>query len=216
MIARPVFPGHDHFWFETLRVLGHTAYAGADIGEVLTVAGDVEAGNADSWHASWSSMADRIDSIAQESRRTGHTVSARDGFLRASSYHRIADFFLHAQTGDPRIRQCHERSIECFTAYAALAEHAIVPIRIPYEDTFLHGWFSQAHQGEGPRPLLLLHNGFDGAAEEMQFFGGLAGAERGFHTLVFDGPGQPAALNEHGLHFRPDWERVVTPVLDQS
>jgi len=39
MIARPVFPGHDHFWFETLRVLGHTAYAGADIGEVLTVAG---------------------------------------------------------------------------------------------------------------------------------------------------------------------------------
>ena len=33
-----LFPEDPSFWFETLRTLGHTAYGGADIGEVLTTA----------------------------------------------------------------------------------------------------------------------------------------------------------------------------------
>lgn len=40
------------------------------------------------------------------------------------------------------------------------------------------------------------------------------GVERGYHVLTFDGPGQPAALHLDGLVFRPDWENVVSPVLD--
>ncbi len=32
--------------------------------------------------------------------------------------------------------------------------------------------------------------------------------------MTFDGPGQQAALCERGLCFRPDWETVLTPVLD--
>ncbi len=32
--------------------------------------------------------------------------------------------------------------------------------------------------------------------------------------MTFDGPGQQAALYEQGIPFRPDWEAVLTPVLD--
>ncbi len=32
--------------------------------------------------------------------------------------------------------------------------------------------------------------------------------------LAFDGPGQGAALREQRLTFRPDWEAVMTPVID--
>jgi hypothetical protein len=32
--------------------------------------------------------------------------------------------------------------------------------------------------------------------------------------MTFDGPGQNAALVRQGLAFRPDWERVITPVVD--
>jgi len=32
--------------------------------------------------------------------------------------------------------------------------------------------------------------------------------------MTFDGPGQQAALYEQNIHFRPDWEAVLTPVLD--
>jgi alpha-beta hydrolase superfamily lysophospholipase len=59
-----------------------------------------------------------------------------------------------------------------------------------------------------------MHSGFDGTCEEMHAFGAAAAQERGYHVVTFDGPGQPAALHFDGLHFRPDWEHVVTPVLD--
>jgi hypothetical protein len=46
--------------------------------------------------------------------------------------------------------------------------------------------------------------------------GAAAGIERGYNCLAFDGPGQGQALFEQGLHFRPDWEAVVTPVVDYA
>jgi dienelactone hydrolase len=33
-------------------------------------------------------------------------------------------------------------------------------------------------------------------------------------VLVFDGPGQFTSVHRQGLHFRGDWEHVVTPVID--
>jgi hypothetical protein len=33
-------------------------------------------------------------------------------------------------------------------------------------------------------------------------------------VLAFDGPGQFGALHREGLHFRSDWEKAVTPVVD--
>ena len=59
-----------------------------------------------------------------------------------------------------------------------------------------------------------MHSGFDGPCEELHWFGAAAGQERGYHVVTFDGPGQPAARRLDGLVFRPDWEHVVTPVLD--
>src|SRR5215469_14319345 len=39
MAMRPLlFPDDTQFWYETPRALGHTAYGGADIGEVVTTA----------------------------------------------------------------------------------------------------------------------------------------------------------------------------------
>ncbi len=212
--GRLLFPDHDHYWFETLRVLGHTGYGGADVGEVLTAAADITAGDPNSWHHAWSAMAERVAATARNSQAAGHPVSARDSWLRASTYHRISDFYLHADPDDPRVEHAHRQTTACFASHAALVEHPMTPVRIPFEGVELTGWFSQAHRGRGPRPLLVLHNGFDGPAEEMHYLGGLAGAQRAFHTLTFDGPGQPSALRDHRLTFRPDWETVVSPILD--
>ena len=47
---RPLlFPDGLQFWYETLRALGHTAYGGADIGEVVTTAQRITANDYDSW-----------------------------------------------------------------------------------------------------------------------------------------------------------------------
>src|SRR3712207_8231169 len=37
---------------------------------------------------------------------------------------------------------------------------------------------------------------------------------RGWNAMTYDGPGQNAALVRQGLPFRPDWEHVLTPVVD--
>lgn len=209
-----VFPDDRQFWFETLRILGHTAYGGSDVGEVLTIAEQIISGDYESWHDAWRTAADRISAQAQASLDAGHRISARDAFLRASTYYSTAEFFLHGDPGDPRINAAYERGAACFAAAAALYSPAIEPVRIPYEGTVLEGWLYRARDDAEPLPTLVIHNGFDGSAEELHYLGGLAGLERDYNVLTFDGPGQPSAIHRRGLLLRPDWEMVVGPVLD--
>ncbi|WP_410588281.1 alpha/beta hydrolase family protein [Amycolatopsis sp. lyj-23] len=161
-------------------------------------------GDYDSWHDAYRALADRLYAEAADAG----PVTARDLLLRASTYYFSAEFFLHGDPADPRIAAAYDRSVECFRR-AEVAE----PVEIPYEGTVLHGYFYRA-PGEGPKPLLVMHNGFDGSAEELHHLGAAAGAAHGYHVLTFDGPGQPSAIRRDGLVFRPDWEHVVTPVVD--
>ena len=39
---------------------------------------------------------------------------------------------------------------------------------------------------------------------------------RGYHCLSFNGPGQGDSLWVRKLYFRPDWEKVITPVVDYA
>lgn len=212
-----LFEDDPQFWFETLRALGHAAYGGADIGEILTTAQAITSGDYDSWHDAWLATAARTAGEAEAQLAAGHRISARDGLLRASNYYRAAEFFLHGNPADPRIDHAYHRAVGCFRAAAALFVPSVEVVQIPYEGTVLHGYFYRAAGSDGddaPRPAMVVHNGFDGPAEEMHYNGAAAGAERGYQVLSFDGPGHAAARRLDGLVFRPDWEHVVTPVLD--
>ncbi|GAA1892627.1 alpha/beta hydrolase family protein [Streptantibioticus ferralitis] len=203
-----MFEGDTQFWFETLRNLGFASYGGSDVGEIIATASRITTGDYDSWHDAWLATAERLAAEAA----TMHPISARDTLLRASTYYRAAEFFLHGNPDDPRITYAYDRSVECFrTAIAHVP--GISAIEIPYENTVLRGYFYRA-PGAAPKPTLVMHNGFDGAAEELHFFGASGGQERGYHVLTFDGPGQPSAIHRDQLTFRPDWENVVSPVLD--
>jgi hypothetical protein len=78
-----LFRDDTSFWFETLRVLGATAYVGADIGEVLVTAQAIKPGDYDSWYDLWHAAADRIAAEAEKAYAAGHLVSARDGLLQS-------------------------------------------------------------------------------------------------------------------------------------
>jgi hypothetical protein len=54
-------------WFETLRSLSHTAYRGADIGEVLLTAQQITPGDYDSWHDGWFGLGQRLQAEAEQS-----------------------------------------------------------------------------------------------------------------------------------------------------
>jgi len=59
---RPLLlPDDQQFWYETLRALGHTACGGADIGEVVTTAAPITAGDYDIWYEQWAATAQRTE-----------------------------------------------------------------------------------------------------------------------------------------------------------
>jgi hypothetical protein len=99
---RPLlFPDDQQFWYETLRAMGHTAYGGADIGEVVTTAARITAGDYDSWYEQWAATAQRTEAAARGQLAAGHQVSARDGLLRAATYWRSAEFFTRSASRTP-------------------------------------------------------------------------------------------------------------------
>ncbi|WP_328312184.1 alpha/beta fold hydrolase [Streptomyces sp. NBC_00442] len=209
-----LFPGNIQFWYETLRSMSHIAYGGADFGEVVSTAERITEGDYDSWYTEWLATADRVDAEARKALDAGHRISARDGFLRASNYYRSAEFFLHGNPCDARHDHAYDRSVACFRAAAQLFTPRIEPVAIPYEGTTLPGYLYRAGAPGEPRPTLIMHSGFDGTAEELHFSGALAAVERGYTVLTFDGPGMPGPRHHQGLVFRPDWENVITPVID--
>jgi len=87
-------------------------------------------------------------------------------------------------------------------------------IAIPYGGQSLHGYLFRSTGDVKPRPTLIITGGYDSTAEETYFFSGAAAVARGYTCLVYDGPGQGAAIVEDGLVFRPDWEAVVGPLVD--
>src|SRR5256885_14466587 len=103
-----LFEDDPQFWFETLVALGQIAYGGADFGEVVAIASNIKSGDYDSWHDAWLAAAERLYAEAA----TMHPVSARDAYLRASTYYRRAEFFLHGNPEDPRINYAYERNVE--------------------------------------------------------------------------------------------------------
>jgi alpha-beta hydrolase superfamily lysophospholipase len=91
----------------------------------------------------------------------------------------------------------------------------VAPLRIPFEGVSLPAWLIPAEgRSQEVRPLLILTNGYDATLTDMYFASAVAAARRGYHSLVFDGPGQGEMLYEHGLRLRPDWENVVRAVVD--
>nr|WP_257019406.1 esterase FrsA [Streptomyces sp. TLI_235] len=149
--------------------MSHIAYGGADFGEVVSTGERIEEGDHGSWHDEWLATADRVAGEAQQALDAGHTISARDGFLRASNYYRSAEFFLHGHPCDPCHDHAYDRSVACFRAAAALFTPCIEPVAIPYESTTLPGYLYRADTTRAPRPTLIMHSGFDGTAEELHF-----------------------------------------------
>jgi alpha-beta hydrolase superfamily lysophospholipase len=199
---------------QTLRAAGSAPYGGADVGECLAAAGRVHGTDLTGWHDAWASAARSALAVAEGALDAGQTESARLAFWRSSSYFRTAGVMLMGTPLDSRLVQSNVAQTEAFRRGAALLRLPPEIIAIPYQDTTLPGYFFRAAPGPEPQATVILTGGYDGTAEELYFFNGAAALARGYHVLAFDGPGQGAALLQQGLVLRPDWENVVTPVLD--
>jgi alpha-beta hydrolase superfamily lysophospholipase len=88
-------------------------------------------------------------------------------------------------------------------------------MRIPFGSAQMAAYLIPAVGHERDvRPLLILTNGYDATITDMYFASAVAATQRGYHALLFDGPGQGEMLYEQGVRLRPDWEVVISAVVD--
>jgi hypothetical protein len=202
--------------FELLRILGHSYYGGADVQECLQVAAALKPGDDEGWYREWNQLASRVEVAGDASLARGHRRSAAKAYLRASIYHFAADFYLHGNPDDPRILASSRASRKCFLAASGGLDYDVSRVGISFEATTLPAYVIKRPGLAGRRPTLVCHSGFDGTKEEIAIWPGMAAAERGYTVIVFEGPGQGEVIREQRLTFRPDWQNVVTPVIDYA
>lgn len=206
----------DHFAFEFVRNLGFMYYGGSDLGEMVVTAGEISPGDFESWFHHWNERAERVLKRAEADLGGGHRVSARSGLLRASTYFRMSEFYLHGNPADPRILSASRSSQKAYAKAAQLSGPTWQSVEIPYEKTTLPGYFYKADTSNKPRATIIFHGGFDSSVEELFYYGGAPATLRGYNCLTWDGPGQGAPMREQKLPFRPDWEKVVSPAVDYA
>jgi dienelactone hydrolase len=154
--------------------------------------------------------------IAESCAAAGHSVSAREAYLRASNYYRTSYLPLFGAPVDVRLVEAFDREAKAFARTAARMGPAVEAVEIPYEGTSLPGYFHRADDKGQPRPTVIATNGYDATVHEAHFAHAVAAVRRGYHCLTFDGPGQGRPLIHQGLVFRPDWENLVRPVVDYA
>jgi alpha-beta hydrolase superfamily lysophospholipase len=195
------------------RTLAAAMAGSADLGEAMATARRIGKPSGTAWYDAWSKTADQARQSAEQTRASGERASARHGYLRASEYYRQAFYFLRSDLDGRRLQDAYRAHVDTFRLAAALMDHPAEAVRIPYDSTTVGGYlFAPDDSGEA-RATVIFPCGYDSTAE-AGWANVPAALERGYNALVFEGPGQGEALYTQRMFLRPDFEHVLTPVLD--
>jgi pimeloyl-ACP methyl ester carboxylesterase len=197
------------------RTLIGTYVGGADLGEAIATAQRVRAGDYGAWHDEWDRTATAAQQAAEQAARKGLSALAGHAYLRASEYSRQSYFFLRHDLSDERVSKAYRRHRDLFRLAMSFLPYSVEPISIAFDPVPLNGYmFRPDSTGDAPRPTALFPGGFDGTCEEMFKYGAHSSLTQGWNAVTWDGPGQGGQLIEHGVTMRPDFEAVLTPVVD--
>lgn len=138
----------------------------------------------------------------------GHHRSAGHFYLRAATYRRAA-LHRHPDPYHAEVPIQSQLAVDAFEKFLVEFEYPCKPVKIPYEDTTLPGYLCINPNVQGPAPTIIFQEGKDGWAEDGKFVVDES-LPRGYHVLLFDGPGIGKVMRLQGLPFRHDWENVST------
>lgn len=205
-----------YFDYNFLKFIGLTTYSGAEPGECYLAASQIEDGNAESWIQAWLSVAHHVEEQGDRALKGNHKVSAREAYLRATTYYQAAFFFI--TDDDPRKQQVYAKHTGCFQSAGKLFNPPFEPVSIPYEGKSLFGYYMLADNSGTLKPTVLIQMGADGSSEQIYFSGGGAAAlRRGYNVLIFEGPGQTGTfMRDRSINYRHDWEAGVSAVVNYA
>lgn len=197
-----------------LTSLGRAYHSAGNVGKVLYLTRQVVDGDFESAYLAFKQAGDEARQLAEESLSRKHRESARQAYLWAQNFYDSATYFIDGSKDPTRFLPTWEALYDCWLKSLPLFDPPVEAVKIPYENTELRGFYFRGTSKARQRPLLILVNGSDGSLLDMWLWGGAGATARGYDCLTFDGPGQGYALWKQKLYFRPDWEKVITPVVD--
>lgn len=201
------------FNFQFLIALGNAVSGGSDIGPVLGAAKDIVPGDMASYSAAFARLAHDTKALAADPANAYDPVNVRDTWFSAAHYFRRADFYLHGNWSDPRIDAYWAEQTAAFDRARAALPVPNHRVRIPADNFTVEALWYGVEDGT-KRPTLVVGNGFDAAQEDSYHYFVAAALARGWNCITYEGPGQCTVRRNQNVGFIPDWERVVTPVVD--
>ncbi|WP_414468312.1 alpha/beta fold hydrolase [Methanobacterium sp. ACI-7] len=130
-------------------------------------------------------------------------------FISAAFYFRAAEFFTLPY--DPDKDKLYDKFIDLFYN-AAFKDEPLERFHIPYRDTLLPAIRIKPQEEEN-KGTIVIHGGFDSVIEEFYSMATYF-ADLGYDVIMFEGPGQGAALKKYNLPLTYKWEKPAKAVLD--
>ncbi|EME15274.1 alpha/beta hydrolase family protein [Rhodococcus triatomae] len=202
------------FDYEVRGLLGAASHGNTDAGEVLATIDGVSDGDHEHWFQAWHDTGSRVRALADEEVKAGDAVGASSAYLRAATYFGVAVNAVSGLESDDLLVPTFRLHRSSWEGFVDTVDRVVERVDIPYAQETLPGWFFRPSDDAGTRPTLVMVNGSDGAVSGLWNSGAAGALARGYNVLLFDGPGQQSMLFERGIGFRPDWEAVLTPVVD--
>lgn len=212
--GQPYFFGNATFEFNFLIALGGAYYQAADPGKLLWLTRQIKDNDYEGAFQALKAAGDEAMAVADGSAARGHRESARQAYSWAQTFYDVMGYVVDGFGGASRAPAVYDLFNDAWLKGLAAADPMPTQVAIPYEGTTLRGFHFRGTGKGATRPLLIFNNGSDGSMLVSLTLGGYGALARGYDVLTFDGPGQGYALWKQKLHFRPDWENVITPVVD--
>ncbi|HVS49364.1 MAG TPA: alpha/beta hydrolase [Candidatus Dormibacteraeota bacterium] len=161
------------------------------------------------WAPNWRTVGEMHEALGREAKERGRDLTAARAFQRAGWCYHLGKFLWFEDLGVHA--ELRDRSVSVYREALPHLDPPAERLEIPFEGRFIPGNLRRP-RAAGRSPLVLLVPGLDSSKEELftiedDFL------TRGMATLTIDGPGQ----SENSVHFamRPNWETVITPLLDE-
>ena len=207
------YPNNPPWSFLVQRLVDEAVQDGADFNEMFRTLEQIPDKDFEAWYREWMRSGEKIEALAQEAAQKGRFVTARDGYIRAFTYYRAAQFWLEYE--DPRKNSAFARALDCFGKANNQGTPIYARVEIPFEGTTLPGYFCPAQgRRKGKGPAVLYIGGADTFAENLLFMGVSRITKRGISCMAMTGPGQGEVVRVKKLYTRPDYEKPIGAALD--
>lgn len=204
---------NDEMDFQLMRQLGSSTFGGSSVGECLSAAARIKDGDPGSWVDEFVKLAEWQMKDAHKRASKGHTMSARDQFLKASNSFRAAEY--HTSPLDPGHRELGLKARDCFLEAMKYMWHTFEEEMLTYKNVELPVYIMTPSPEVQKRKTLLIVSGFDGTLEEEYLMRGYPALERGYNLVHFAGPGQMDLYRFFAnSYFEPAFENVTKTVID--